>query len=50
MPRINEKVIQEPRRKKEGMTKAEKWLVIGTLGICSGVWTTLGYLMYLNRF
>ncbi len=33
-----------------GMSKAEKLLVTGTFGICSGVWVTLGYLIYINSF
>jgi len=32
------------------MTKTEKLLVAGTLGICSGVWITLAYLIYINSF
>ena len=35
---------------KEGnkMSKAERLLVIGTFGICTGVWITLAYLVYVN--
>jgi len=37
------------RKKERGiMTKVEKLLVSGTLGICTGVWVTLMYLVYLN--
>ena len=32
------------------MTTVEKALVVGTLGICSGVWVTLVYLVYVNGF
>ena len=28
----------------------EKQLVLGTFGICTGVWVTLGYLIYINSF
>ena len=48
MPRQRDKVIREPRRRKEGMSKAEKILITGTIGICTGVWVTLGYLVYIN--
>ena len=30
------------------MSKAEQLLVMGTFGICTGVWITLGYLVYIN--
>ena len=48
MPRQRERVIEVPRKRKEGMSKAEKILVTGTIGICTGVWVTLGYLVYIN--
>ena len=48
MTKIHDKVIQEPRTRKEGMSKAEKILITGTIGICTGVWVTLGYLVYIN--
>ena len=32
------------------MNKVEKALVTGTLGICTGVWVTLIYLIYINGF
>jgi len=46
--RQREKVMEVPRKRKEGMSKAEKILVTGTLGICTGVWATLAYLIYIN--
>jgi len=42
------KIIQESRKKKDAMSKAEKMLIVGTFGICTGVWVTLAYLVYLN--
>jgi len=39
--------IEIPRSKK-GMSKAEKLLIAGTFGICTGVWVTLAYLIYIN--
>jgi len=32
------------------ITKVEKLLVSGTFGICTGVWVTLAYLIYVNGF
>ena len=39
--------IEVPRIRKV-MSKAEKMLTVGTFGICTGVWTTLAYLIYIN--
>ena len=32
------------------MTQVDKILITGTFGICTGVWVTLGYLLYINSF
>jgi len=32
------------------MSQVERLLVTGTCGICTGVWVTLGYLIFINSF
>ena len=50
LERKKERKKQINKGRKNNMTKVEKMLVIGTAGICTGVWITLGYLVYLNGF
>ena len=33
------------KKRSNNLSKAERILVAGTLGICTGVWTTLAYLI-----
>ena len=47
--RDKEKGVKIPKGEKE-MSKVERMLVVGTFGICTGVWVTLGYLVYINSF
>ena len=43
-------VIGKVKGVQRTMTTVDKILITGTLGICTGVWVTLAYLVYQNGF